>query len=211
MNLFLGSFDGVLAVMANALPAHEVGAQPGRLRNMRLQQQLQQQGTEWFEFSGRAQFDQFTNRGNSYGLCVVAGFSYILPQNFIDRCQHVINFHPGIIEHCRGPQPVAAAIVNGHKDFGVTVHRINSEAIDAGPLLDQRTEPLDYQASYASNYRTVKRLMAAMAEDLFTRYGDGQWPPGRAWTALDSAYFSRLDSSQLVDLAKAPDLSAWAR
>jgi len=211
VNLFLGTFDEVLTAMRSHLPVDRVVSQRGRLRNLRLRAELQAQGVPWDELVSREDFDDLLAGIGEVELCVVAGFSYILPQSLIDRCRDVVNFHPGIIQHCRGPQPVAAAILRGHARFGVTLHRIDSEAIDAGPILAQRSLDIDYSRGYAANYARIKRAMAALAEEMLPAYRETAWPSGEAWAVSDAAYFPRAGAEQIAALAAAPTLSAWRR
>ena len=195
--------------MRTHLSVERVVTQRGRLRNMRLQAELLGQGVAWDELASRAEFEDILAGIDEVNLCLVAGFSYILPQALIDRCCDVVNFHPGIIQHCRGPQPVAAAILRGHARFGVTAHRIDSEAIDAGPILAQRTLDIDYSRSYGANYTRVKALMAELAGELLPAYRHTPWPVGEPWLAEEAAYFPRAELEQITALAKAPTLSDW--
>ena len=195
--------------MRTHLSVERVVAQRGRLRNMRLQAELLARGVAWDEVGSRTEFDEVLADIGEVDLCVVAGFSYILPQALIDRCGDVVNFHPGIIQQCRGPQPVAAAILRGHSRFGVTVHRIDSQAIDAGPIVAQHIIDIDYSRSYGANYTRIKTVMAAMAEELLPAYGQRPWPAGEPWLADDAAYFPRAEVAQITALAKAPTLTDW--
>ncbi len=209
MNVFLGTFDGVLAAMSAHMDVGQVRSQQGKLRNARLERSLREGGTEWDELSARADFDRWAEQQGPINLCVVAGFGYILKQDFIDRCATVINVHPGLLQQCRGPQPVAAAIQARHDQFGVSVHRIDSEQIDAGPIIEQRALPIDYTRSYQVNYQRIKQLMADLIQDLFSRHGDGEWPAGSAWQPGENSYLQRLPAEQLAALVRAPNLSRW--
>ena len=209
MNLYLGTFDGVLDAMQTHLPVGQVVSEKGRLRNLRLRARLHDQGVVWRELRKRSDFDDFLAGIDEVNLCLVAGFSYMLPQSLIDRCRDVVNFHPGIIQQCRGPQPIATAILQGHSTFGVTAHRIDSEAIDAGPILAQRQLDIDYGSSFSINYARVKALMVEMATSLLPDYVQENWPQGEPWQADDAAYYPRITVEQMQALVKAPNLSQW--
>ncbi len=209
MNVFLGTFDGVLAAMCEHMDVAQVRSQHGKLRNARLLHKLQQQGVDWQELGARGDFDNWIAAQGPIKLCVVAGFSYILPQSLISNCATVINFHPGLLQQCRGPQPVAAAIEAGHQDFGVSVHRIDSEAIDAGPIIEQQVIPINYGTSYGANYQSIKAVMIAVGREVFSRFGDSEWPAGSAWDVCEEAYLPRLSSERLLALVKAPKLTRW--
>ena len=196
--------------MRTQLPVARVITEKGRLRNLRLQAELQGRGVGWDELRDRAEFEAVLQTIGKINLCLVAGFSYILPQGMIDRCRDVVNIHPGILQQCRGPQPVAAAILRGHPRFGVTAHRIDSQAIDAGPILAQRSLDIDYSKSYGVNYARVKALMVELVEDLLPAYTQAEWPTGESWVADEAAYFPRASNEEIAALVKAPTLAAWA-
>lgn len=209
MNVFLGTFDGVLAAMSEHMNVAQVISQHHKLRNARLEDKLKRHGVDWQQLACRTDFDSWIAAQGPINLCVVAGFSYILPQSLISECTTIINFHPGLLQQCRGPQPVAAAIEAAHRDFGVSVHRIDSEAIDAGPIIDQLSLSTNYEKSYAANYQSIKAAMATIGREVFTRYGDGEWPAGSAWQVSEAAYYPKLSSEQLATLVKAPNLTRW--
>ena len=210
MNLFLGTFDRVLRAMHDTLPVAAVVSERHSLQNMRLQDSLREAGSAWFEIYSRQEFEAVLQQHQqAIDLCVVAGFSHILPQHFIDRCNTIINFHPGIVQLCRGPHPVGNAILRGHSRFGVTVHLIDSEAIDAGPILRQRYLDIDYSRTYGSNYRTLLEAVAEVADELLPLYGTSEWPRGDTWQSQKEAYQPRLTKAQNQELAGAVNLSAY--
>ena len=83
MNLFLGTFDRVLQVMADTVGVQQVVSQRGLLTNLRLKHRLRDDGVGWMDLRDRAEFKDWCVADDEYGLCVVAGFSYILPESFI--------------------------------------------------------------------------------------------------------------------------------
>lgn len=214
MNLFLGSFDQVLARMSHQPGVDIVVCEAGKLRNLQLQAHLQACGVRWLEVVDRPAFDAFLAEvcHGDWGeieLCVVAGFSYILPQDFIDCARQVINFHPGLVQQCRGPHPVANAILSGHLQFGATVHCIDSTAIDAGPIIAQRLLAIDYGGTYRSNYQRMMALLVTLATEVLPAFSQDKWPPGQPWLARPEAYQSRLDSEQRQRLSLASNLTAY--
>jgi methionyl-tRNA formyltransferase len=206
VNLFLGTFDGVLEVMADSVGVDAVVSERGLLRNLRLQQRLRDQGVSRVELRGRDDFEAWLQRAEPVALCVVAGFSHILPAGFIERCRMIVNFHPGLVQQCRGPQPVGSAIVRGHREFGVTAHRIDSEAIDAGPIIAQRRLPIDYHQTYSANYSRLLAAMVSLAREVLPLFGQDDWPAGESWQLRPGSYFPRLDPPQAQQLARARNL-----
>ena len=75
----------------------------------------------------------------SIDLIVVFGSEIIFPQSFIDTCPvPIVNFHPALLPHYRGPRPLHALVLNGDADRygGFTAHILTGE-IDAGPIIKQ--------------------------------------------------------------------------
>jgi methionyl-tRNA formyltransferase len=73
-------------------------------------------------------------------LMVVAAYGRILPPNVLALPpKGVLNIHPSLIPQYRGPSPVAAALLNGDKETGVTV-MVTEEGMDTGPVVAQKRE-----------------------------------------------------------------------
>ncbi len=71
-------------------------------------------------------------------LIAVFYFDQILKKKIISLPKHgVINFHPAILPDCRGLFPVIFSALKNNGVFGMTVHDIENESIDAGPILTQ--------------------------------------------------------------------------
>ena len=72
-----------------------------------------------------------------YDLAVVASFSQILPQEFLD-IKLALNVHPSLLPKYRGPSPIQSAILNGDKTSGVTIMKV-VKALDSGDIVKQQT------------------------------------------------------------------------
>ena len=71
-------------------------------------------------------------------LVVVYGWNWIMPPRLLELPTHgVINIHPSMLPHYRGPNPVVAAIRNGESHIGLTIHRMD-RGVDTGNILVQR-------------------------------------------------------------------------
>ncbi len=74
-------------------------------------------------------------------LIVVAAYGRILPRSVLDLPGHpVVNVHPSLLPRWRGPSPVAAAILAGDRETGVSIMELVPE-MDAGPVLAARPFP----------------------------------------------------------------------
>jgi len=70
-------------------------------------------------------------------IIIVAAYGQILPEAVLQIPQHkCINIHPSLLPGYRGPSPVAAAILNGDAQTGVTIMLIERK-VDSGPIVAQ--------------------------------------------------------------------------
>ena len=70
-------------------------------------------------------------------LVVVAAFAYLLPPAVLSVPHHgCLNVHPSLLPRYRGPSPVAAALLNGDTETGVSIMLMDS-GLDTGPVLSQ--------------------------------------------------------------------------
>jgi methionyl-tRNA formyltransferase len=68
---------------------------------------------------------------------VIVSFGYIIPQKVIDLSNDtVVNVHPSLLPKYRGPSPIAAALINGDTETGVSIMKIDS-GLDTGNILAQ--------------------------------------------------------------------------
>jgi methionyl-tRNA formyltransferase len=71
-------------------------------------------------------------------LIVIAAFGQILKPPVLELPTHgVVNVHASLLPRHRGAAPVAAAILAGDEDTGITI-MLTELALDAGPILTQR-------------------------------------------------------------------------
>jgi methionyl-tRNA formyltransferase len=91
-------------------------------------------------------------------LIVIAAYGQILKQPVLDVPRRgVLNVHASLLPRHRGAAPVAAAILAGDQEAGVTVMRTEL-ALDAGPILVQRRVPI-------SPHDTAGTLTERLAEE----------------------------------------------
>ena len=68
---------------------------------------------------------------------VLVAYGKILPKSVIDLSPNgILNVHPSLLPKLRGPSPVRSAILEDHKETGVTIMLID-EKMDHGPILIQ--------------------------------------------------------------------------
>ncbi len=66
---------------------------------------------------------------------IVAAYGKIIPAEIINLLRHgILNIHPSLLPKYRGPTPIQTTILNGEKETGVTIIKIDEEA-DHGPTI----------------------------------------------------------------------------
>lgn len=72
-------------------------------------------------------------------LIVSAYFDHVIRKKLIAIPKFgIINVHTSLLPDFRGPFPSLWPLIHNEKDIGVTVHYINSEELDTGPILLQK-------------------------------------------------------------------------
>lgn len=73
---------------------------------------------------------------------VVAAYGQIVPSSLLDAPEHGgVNVHGSVLPRWRGAAPVAAAILAGDEDSGVSIMRMDA-GIDTGPVYASRRLPI---------------------------------------------------------------------
>ena len=84
----------------------------------------------------------------SANLIVVVAYGQIIPKNFLKITKFgFINIHPSLLPKWRGAAPIQRAIMNGDKNIGVSIMKIE-EKLDSGPILASKEFELDKNATH---------------------------------------------------------------
>lgn len=96
---------------------------------------------------------------------VLAAYGKIIPQEIINLfSKGILVIHPSLLPKYRGASPVQAAIINGDKETGVTIIKMD-EKIDHGPIVAQFNEEIKLDDTAGTLY---SRLFQKSAEVLVT-------------------------------------------
>jgi methionyl-tRNA formyltransferase len=68
-------------------------------------------------------------------------YDKIINQNFINRCESIVNIHNAPLPAYRGVRPINWALKNNEKSHGVTIHKINNR-VDEGDILGKIIFPI---------------------------------------------------------------------
>ncbi len=80
-------------------------------------------------------------------VAVVAAYGQILPERVLDVPEHgCINVHASLLPRHRGASPINKAIIEGDDETGVTIMQMD-EGMDTGPMLRQRSTPIEPKAT----------------------------------------------------------------
>jgi methionyl-tRNA formyltransferase len=94
---------------------------------------------------------------------IVASFGALIPQEIIDWPKlGLLNLHPSLLPKYRGPTPVPTAILNGEKETGLTIIKVDGQ-IDHGPIIIQFKEEIKNDETSDD---LLKRLFAKGAQEL---------------------------------------------
>lgn len=96
---------------------------------------------------------------------VLASYGKILPAEILAvPDKGILNLHPSLLPKYRGPSPVQTAILNGEKQTGLTIIKMDQQ-IDHGPIVVQFAEKILANDTAESLYF---RLFSAGVETLIT-------------------------------------------
>jgi methionyl-tRNA formyltransferase len=99
-------------------------------------------------------------------IIVVAAFGQILRPEVLDLPKYgCVNLHASLLPRHRGASPVAAAILAGDLETGITLMKMDP-GLDTGPILGQRRMPIDALDTTES----LGRKLSPLAAETLTEY-----------------------------------------
>jgi len=110
-------------------------------------------------------------------VIVVAAFGQILPPEVLAIPPHgCLNVHASLLPRYRGAAPIAAAILAGEEQTGVTL-MLMDEGLDTGPILTQAGCKIEPQDTTGSLSVKLAHLGAGLLVETLPRWLDGQLVP----------------------------------
>ena len=128
-------------------------------------------------------------------LFVITAYGQILRQAVLDIPRlGCLNVHPSLLPRHRGPAPIAAAILAGDEETGVTI-MLTDRGMDTGPILMQTAVPLPMSATTASLTPQLIALGAELLLQAIPAWVNGQIVPlsQDETVATSSRTFTRED------------------
>ncbi|MFO7806908.1 MAG: methionyl-tRNA formyltransferase [Candidatus Moraniibacteriota bacterium] len=106
---------------------------PTDVKNLAVEKNIQ---VKEFETIGAEEFQEFQEIQPD--LIIVASYGLIIPEEIIKMPKYgCINIHPSLLPQLRGPSPIQTALLQDHKETGVSFMEMNKE-VDAGPVFFQK-------------------------------------------------------------------------
>lgn len=110
-------------------------------------------------------------------LIVVAAFGQILRQDVLDLPRYgALNVHASLLPRWRGAAPIQAAILNGDRETGATIMRMDA-GIDTGPILSQRSLSIFAEDTAGSLEPRIAEIGAELLIETLPNYLDGTLEP----------------------------------
>lgn len=138
-------------------------------------------------------------------VCVVAAFGQILPVEFFDLPPFgTVNVHASVLPAYRGASPVVHAILNGDKETGVTIMKINA-GMDTGDILSVRWAPIPPGATAGELEVALAELGARLLVPTLKQYLVGELKPSEQ-SESSATYAPRIGKeSGRIDWAHSAD------
>ena len=116
-------------------------------------------------------------RALSPDAIVVAAYGQILPPEVLDiPPKGCLNVHASLLPKYRGAAPIAAAILAGEEETGVTI-MLMDEGMDTGPILSQATCPISPQDTRGSLSAKLAQLGADLLMETLPPWLAGEIEP----------------------------------
>jgi methionyl-tRNA formyltransferase len=91
-------------------------------------------------------------------LIITTYFDHVIKKDLINLPKFgIINVHTALLPDYKGPFPALWPLINKEKKIGVTVHYINNEDLDVGPIISQKECPvIDGESVLGADCRLVR-------------------------------------------------------
>lgn len=110
-------------------------------------------------------------------VVIVAAYGLILPPNIlVIPPRGCVNTHASLLPKYRGAAPIAAAILNGDKETGITLMQMEA-GLDTGAILVQRAVPIGAEDTTATLTAKLANIAAALMIEMLPRILAGEIAP----------------------------------
>ncbi|GAB4123078.1 MAG: methionyl-tRNA formyltransferase [Acidobacteriota bacterium] len=108
---------------------------------------------------------------------VVVAFGQILPPDFFGKPPHgMLNVHASILPKYRGAAPIVHALLNGERETGVSIMKIDA-GMDTGGVLKVLRVPIEVETTAGELEATLSRRGAELLVEVLPDYIEGRLVP----------------------------------
>jgi len=129
------------------------------------------------DYASREAFDlKLQHAIDSYkpDLVVLAGFMRILTPEFAKHFRgKMLNIHPSLLPKYPGLHTHQRALDAGDKEHGTSIHFVTEE-LDGGPVVSQKSFPIESDDSADSLFEKVQKLEHQMYPQVIARFCEGK-------------------------------------
>ena len=106
-------------------------------------------------------------------VIVVAAFGQIISKEILEMPRYgCIKVHASLLPAYRGAAPIQWAVINGDKESGVTIMRMN-EGLDTGDMIDKVVVPLDENETGGSLFDKLSAAGAKLCAEVLEKLENG--------------------------------------
>ncbi|HUT21891.1 MAG TPA: methionyl-tRNA formyltransferase [Candidatus Bipolaricaulota bacterium] len=128
-------------------------------------------------------------------LGVVVAFGKILPKEILDLPKHgCLNIHASLLPKYRGAAPIQAALLNGDKETGVTIMKMDA-GLDTGDIISQNKSQIKKSDNFQTLHDRLSVLGAELMSKTISNYLSGQINPQKQDDSAAS-YFPTITKGQ---------------
>ncbi|OGN00556.1 MAG: methionyl-tRNA formyltransferase [Candidatus Yanofskybacteria bacterium RIFCSPHIGHO2_02_FULL_41_29] len=110
-------------------------------------------------------------------ICIVAAYGKIIPSQYLEVPKHgFLNIHPSLLPKYRGPSPIQNALLNGDKETGVAILKVDEE-VDHGPVLKATSYKLEATSYYKEVEQELAELGGKLLLETLPKYINGEIKP----------------------------------
>lgn len=209
MNVFIGHYPQVLDAFHRLHPVNHIIIESGKSAAKEVIEYAEAKQIPLSPVANSPEIDDLF-REMKVDKAVVASFGLILRKATIQACRRIINFHPGDIELFRGRHPLPQTILNGWPEMAISAHLIDSESIDAGPILGRLLLPIDYNSSYSANCDRLLKSLPSFAHLILKQAFNGSHCH-RSFIPKAGSYYPPVENSLLKKMMHSDTLQKYCR
>lgn len=124
----------------------------------------------------------------------------IIGEDIINLFPHgILNAHPGKLPRYRGNACPNWAIINGEKEFSITIHFMKAEELDAGDIILQQNYPINNDTSIEDVYTVLNKAIPELFLKALENICDKRFKPFIQDESKAIRCYPRIPSDSFID------------